>query len=1045
MRRNPGLFSLVAVSLVCVLILAACNCPPTLRYITVSPASGVAQGFSGTCTTGTNGDTFQFSALAYYSDGTIQNGTGLVQWSSSTPAVATIAAGGVATAISPGTTTITAAAAGVTAVSTNFTVIPLTTANLTITPGSTSAPLGSSTVPYTLQYALTATATSPSTLTATYTTTATWASSAPTIASFVTAASPGLITTNAVGTTDISATIYCVAAPATTSPNVLTVTAAAPVALIITPATASVPVNGQQQFSVMEVWSDGRPNTGPSNPSSLVFTATSTPTGVASITTAGLATGLVVGTSTIDATETVGPYTISDSSPGGASGTLTVTTAAARFAYVGNVNDYSISEYAINYNSTGSTPVPSGTLTALAKFSVPGYSVQQVVLSPAGTYLYAIGIDANSTITEFAVNSVNGALTNTGNTYPAGGQLQSSNGLIDPTGSYLYVANPADSTIHFFSINQATGQLTSVQTVSTNLGGPTELFYSIAGPYIYALNATTKTVSGYTISTTAATAGQLTPIASGAGGVFTLNAGDTVNFGAIDPTGLFIYIPNGGTGVEGIGVGTGGALSALTGNPFTITGSTFTAGAVVDPTTSYLYVLDDGATSGQIFTSPLTSGVPGAVTGSATPVGQAPMGIVEDNTGSTIIVANNFSNTLSSLGVGSGGVLPSTSNTLEAGVSPEFPAIYYGSAAVAITPSEVVAANAGSGNVAAFTSGSGGALTADTSNPYATFPNDSFVATSSLNNLIITGGQNATMAAAYIATPGTAPTLTAVTGSPFSLGSTAIGNKTIAIDSTGQYILASDSSSGDLYGYTYNGTNILPLGWSPAAVGLQTFAVDPQGTFLYTLASGSITYWQFLSGVPSNNNAQTGGNFAGNWTTAAIDATGQYLVAFDSTAKAVSTFSICPILTGCAHDGLLTFLHKDSVVGNPVSFAFDPTGSYVVVSDATANTVTAYSFTPSSSTAVFTPLTGTAVITLPTTPGGSPGQVSFDASGQYLYVALSGVATSTPPVPGAVAVYTTNVSAGVPAFAAASGSPFPAGTATNGLNTHGVGVTDSVQ
>jgi hypothetical protein len=183
---------------------------------------------------------------------------------------------------------------------------------------------------------------------------------------------------------------------------------------------------------------------------------------------------------------------------------------------------------------------------------------------------------------------------------------------------------------------------------------------------------------------------------------------------------------------------------------------------------------------------------------------------------------------------------------------------------------------------------------------------------------------------------------------------------------------------------------------------------------------------------------------AGNWT-AAIDATGQYLVAFDSTAKAFTIFSITPI-TGGSTDGQLTVLHKDpAITGTLTSFAFDPTGHYIAVSDGTANSVAAYSFTPSTTATNLTPLTGTSVITLPTVPGGSPAQIAFDGSGQYLFVALSGVASGSNMTAGAVAVYTTNVTSGVPAFKAVTGSPFAAGTATTGLNTLGVGVIDSVQ
>jgi len=270
------------------------------------------------------------------------------------------------------------------------------------------------------------------------------------------------------------------------------------------------------------------------------------------------------------------------------------------------------------------------------------------------------------------------------------------------------------------------------------------------------------------------------------------------------------------------------------------------------------------------------------------------------------------------------------------------------------------------------------------------------------------------------------------------------------VDATGQYIVAANTVNGGLYFFNYNGTNVTPIpGFFPltGVSSVTTLAINPQGTLIYALANGFIRPVTFSAGTPTLQTILQGGNFAGNWTAAAIDTSGQYLVAYDATGKAVSTFSICQnSVAPCAFPGDLNFLHKDAVTGSPYSFAFDPQGQYVVVSDNVSNTVTAYSFTPTSTTAVFVALTGSAVITPPTAPGGSPGQVAIDASGQYLYFTLSGTSTTA----GAVAVYTTNVAAHVPAFAAVAGSPFTTGdnttsSTTGGLGTQGVGVIDSVQ
>ncbi len=112
MRRNNQP-ALALLSLACIALLAACNSSaPVLQYVTITPSTG----------TTSVGGTFQFTAQAYYSNGSVQDGTSLVTWASSNTSVATIVTGGLATGVGGGTTSITATAAG----------IPGATATLTV-------------------------------------------------------------------------------------------------------------------------------------------------------------------------------------------------------------------------------------------------------------------------------------------------------------------------------------------------------------------------------------------------------------------------------------------------------------------------------------------------------------------------------------------------------------------------------------------------------------------------------------------------------------------------------------------------------------------------------------------------------------------------------------------------------------------------------------------------------------------------------------------------------------------------------------------------
>jgi 6-phosphogluconolactonase (cycloisomerase 2 family) len=1063
MRRIPSQLAVLATAFACMLALVACgSSAPVLQYVTISPVSGVAQAIAGTC----GGDPFNFTASAYYSDGSIKDGTSLVTWGSSNTAVATIASGGVATAVGPGTTTITASAAGTPGASSNLTVTAASSSTLAISPGPASVlPLGTAKNPTTLQYMLTGTFGSGGT--EDLTTAATWASSDMTKATI--GANTGLATSIAAGTTNISATIYCVTVPPTATPNVLTVIPPAPIALnIITPSQAipvassnlptaiTLPVGGTQQFAVQEVWSDGSTPTASSNPTLAFTVSPSTAPIPASITSSGYATALLAGsaTSTVDATETIMSgtvsYTIGSSSatyPLGTSGTITVAAALARFAYVANGIDSSISEYAVN----GSMGTPSGVLSPLGKFSEPN-GPQQVILHPSGAFLYSLGSDSAQTVTLFDVDPTAGGLTATSNTYatsPSTGAA--STAAMDAGGNYLYVSNSGSNTITAFSVNQVDGTLTALSPMGTNLNTPTFILVDNSGPYLYATNSGNATISGYTINTAANTpasgpAGTLAPIATN--GTLQLTSTDVFAYAAIDPTGGFIYVPDyGGGKVEVATIGKGGALGTLTGTPFPVAGAGKTVSAVVDPTATFLYVLDASTTSPAVYTLPLTAGAPGAVA-SHVPTGPSPVWIAEDVTGSLLSVVNSGNNTLSNFTIGKGGVLTDSGFNPETAASSQSVAFYTGTAEPTVAPTEVVAANAGSGNVAAFTAGTGGVLTIDpTTGHYTTFVNDDSVVTNSLSSLVLTFADGGAQLAAYTANAANAsaspatPTLTAVAGSPFTIGTASLQRNAVSFDATGTFIFAADTVGGVVAGFNNSGTQV----FAATIPGVQALAVDPQGTLIYALTSTGISVALFSQSNPSATTftALSGTGIAGNWVAGAVDATGRYLVAFDKTANAASTFSITAIGSGVPNGGL-TFIHQDPATGKPSFFTFDPQGRYIVAADSTANTITAYSFTPTT-TPVLTALTGTAAITLPTTPGGSPGQVAIDPSGQFLFVALSGVASGTTKTAGAVDVYTTNVASGVPAFAEVKGAPFAAGDTTTGLNTLGVGVIDSVQ
>ncbi len=161
--------------------------PAILQSIVVTPINSSIAGLSKTVT---------FAAAGTYSDGTIVDVTGSAVWASSLMGIATISAGGTATTVAAGTTSISATLGSISG-KTNLTVtaLVLNTNGLQITPANPNVGAGSP-----LQLTLTATFTDGSTQNVAAS--STWISGDITKA---TVNSTGLVTGVAAGSTIITA------------------------------------------------------------------------------------------------------------------------------------------------------------------------------------------------------------------------------------------------------------------------------------------------------------------------------------------------------------------------------------------------------------------------------------------------------------------------------------------------------------------------------------------------------------------------------------------------------------------------------------------------------------------------------------------------------------------------------------------------------------------------------------------------------------------------------------------------------------------------
>jgi parallel beta-helix repeat protein len=326
--------------------------------LVVNPAALVSIALNPPTATIALGTTQQFTATGTYTDGSTQDLTSVVTWSSSSATVAiisnTVGSYGLATSAGQGTANITASSNALSASST-ITVSGPTLVSIAITPNGVAIPLGTGQL-----FDAVGTYTDGSTQDLTQS--ASWASSVSAVATIGTA---GYATSVTPGTTTITATSGSV-----TGSVVLAVNSAVPTSLIVTPASSSILVGTQQQFGATLNYSDGSSV----NVTSTVTWSSLNP-GVATVNGSGLAVGVTGGSSAINATFGANVLT--------ASGSLTVS--------VPIPNTWYVSPAGSDSNHCLSSSAPCLTIAHAESLSAAGDTISIA----AGTYRLSPG--GNST------------------------------------------------------------------------------------------------------------------------------------------------------------------------------------------------------------------------------------------------------------------------------------------------------------------------------------------------------------------------------------------------------------------------------------------------------------------------------------------------------------------------------------------------------------------------------------------------------------------------------------------------------------------------
>ena len=614
------------------------------------------------------GSSQNFTAYAIYSDGSSEDISTQVTWTSSNGEVATINSNGLATGSAAGTTKITANKSGITSPPITLSVISL--ASIVVTPSSPSN-LG---IGANQQFEAMATYSDGSS--SDITSKVTWKSSNPEIANI---SLNGLVTGSAAGTTKITAFT-----DGTTSSSVsLKVIALSSIA-VVPNSPANIKVGLTQQFTATGTYSDGSMS---DITTQVVWTSSNTST--ATISATGLVTGLGGGTTNITATQSgitsssVSLKVISLSSIGVTPATpasLPIN-ATLQFTATGTYSDSSTADISslvnwtssnngiVTISSTGlARRVAGGTAKIVASLSginstaitltIPiittyGVGTQPVAVCSDGTNIWVSNSGSNN-VTKIRISddSVLGTYNVVSTaSYPIGPQG------ICFDGKNIWVANDSSSNVNKINISDGTILGTYNVSPSTNPAGPMGICFD--GTNIWLDN-----YGNQTITKMRASDGSIV-------GVYTMAS---YSFGGICFDGSDIWVANTGSG----------SVSKLSTTDGTILGTYAVglrpSGICFDGTNIWVTNAGDNTVS-KIRPSD------GAILGTYA-VGTDPLGICFD--GSNIWVTNTLSNNVIELAVNDGTVL----GTYVVGTDPR---------GICFDGSNIWVANMGSGSVSKLT------------------------------------------------------------------------------------------------------------------------------------------------------------------------------------------------------------------------------------------------------------------------------------------------------------------------------------------------------
>ena len=292
------------------------------------------------------------------------------------------------------------------------------------------------------------------------------------------------------------------------------------------------------------------------------------------------------------------------------------------YAYVANASIGTIEGF----------PIPTAAFTSLTGATTTlGATPSAIAATPKGTFLYVATFQGSVVVYSIGTN---GALTLGNSGAPVASTLITPVSMaVDSSGSWLFVVCNQSAQLLIFQINSSTGALTqSAQgTVALSTGSPTQVYFTPNNQYVY-IGLGTGGTDGFVFnSSTGAVSGQV-HLAPRPG------SGAADNAIAADNNSAYLFVGETVSGLRVLTIGTGGALTEVTGSPFAT--QLGPKSIVVDPTNTYVYVANSNANVISGYTLE-TGGTLTPLSSSPFNTGSAPYAMSLDSTGKYLFVISN--------------------------------------------------------------------------------------------------------------------------------------------------------------------------------------------------------------------------------------------------------------------------------------------------------------------------------------------------------------------------------------------------------------------